>query len=340
MPSKYDARSGTAAARYESALHKLRIISTAALVLGIIAIFVSMSVLVLGQQAQPVVNQTKTSFGSTLAGIDQPLNASSLSVINDAQNSYFETAGEMYLNHSLANPVYPSIAQNVNTFVVGGKPSVIYLGSITCIWCGENRWAMALALSRFGNFSNLYAGYSSLGDGDVPTLYWTPDQLNVSSDAIGNYYSSRYLNFISIEDLNPIRGGFLINSGSAILSNLERLGNQTYIRAFGLIVNLSANNQSTAFKGTPYTIWGGYQFGGADAEAFGNTTPSGSTIPLTYMTHGQVLAQLSNPNDQFAWTEYAGADVYIAAMCKTLNNTPNVSACQLPAIRGIEAQIK
>lgn len=325
--------------RYESALRKLRIVSMAALMLGIIAIFVSMTVLVLGTQ-QPAAPANKTNFGSTLAGINQPLNATSLSIINNAPNSYFETAGEMYLNATLTNPVYPSIAQNVNALVVNGKPSVIYLGSITCIWCGENRWAMALALSRFGNFSALYTGYSSLGDGDVPTLYWTPDQLNVSYDAIGNHYSSRYLNFISIEDLNPIRGGFVINSGSKILSDLQQLGNQTYVQAFGLIVNLSTANQSTAFKGTPYTIWGNYQFGGADAEAFGNTTPSSGTVPLTYMTHAQVLSQLASPADQFAWTEYAGADVYIASMCKTLNNTSNLSACQLPAIRGIEAQIK
>ena len=224
--------------------------------------------------------------------------------------------------------------QYTNSVVVNGKPSVIYLGSITCIYCGENRWAMALALSRFGSFKNLYTGYSSLGDGDVPTLYWAVDNLNASDDILSNSYSSSYINFISIEDTNPIKGGFNLNTLSTIGQRINASGNATVEAAYTKIVKLNT------FQGTPYTIWGNYVVPGADAIDFGNSTAtSAAGVPqLTYMTHAQIFQQLASPNDQFAWAEYAGADVYISGVCKSINNTASI--CNLPAIRRIESRIQ
>ena len=89
------------------------------------------------------LNTNNTVFGNRLVNIDQPLNATSLAVINNASNSYFETAGEMYLNGSIKNPVAYLIGgfkvNPVNGIIINNKPSVIYLGSITCVFCGENR---------------------------------------------------------------------------------------------------------------------------------------------------------------------------------------------------------
>ncbi len=62
--------------------------------------------------------------------------------------------------------------------------------------------------------------------------------------------------------------------------------------------------------------------------------PTSDSFPLTNMTHEQVLAQLANPNDQFAWTEYAAADLYVAMVCSSINNTAPV--CSLPAIQQLE----
>jgi len=282
----------------------------------------------------PIITQQQP-FGHRLTNINQPLNASELSIINNAPNSYFETAGEMLLNGSIKNEV-GARANNVPMFIVNGKPSVIYLGSITCLFCGENRWAMALALSRFGNFSALYKGYSSFGDGDLPTLYWAPANYNSSgTDSLGNFYSSKYLNFISIDDENPVTGGFNLNPLQVIASNINATGNLAYEDAFSYIINSLGKNSSTAFQGTPYTIWGSKQVGGADAVDFGNSMPTGNSLPLTNMTHEQVLAQLANPNDQFAWTEYAAADLYVAMTCSSINNKAPV--CTLPAIQQLES---
>ena len=219
----------------------------------------------------------------------------------------------------------------VSSFLLNGKPSVIYLGSITCIFCGENRWAMALALSRFGNFSNLFKGYSALGDSDVPTLYWSPAHYNSSTVDLGSFYNSKYINFIAIEDTAPISGGFSLQPLQTIQSEVNASGNLAYSDAYQYIMQL--NN----FQGTPYTIWGNYNIGGADAVDFGNQAPTSTNpkLDLTYMTHNDILGQLAAPNDQFAWSEYAAADLYIAMTCASLNNTAPI--CSLPAIKGIEA---
>ncbi len=279
----------------------------------------------------PVITENQT-FGKRLTNINAPFNATELAVINNAPNAYFETAGNMLLNGSIKNQVGAQ-PNKVPPFIVNGKPSVIYLGSITCVFCGENRWAMALALSRFGSFSQLYHGYSSFGDYDLPTIYWAPAHYNSSSMVFGSFYNSSVINFIALEDSNPITQGFSLNPISTMQKRVNATGNAVYTDAFSFIIQLS-NYTKTAFSGTPYTIWGDYQIGGADAVDFGNTTPSSGTLPLTYMTHRQVLSQFANPNDQFAWSEYAGADLYVAMICSSINNSSQV--CSLPAIQQLE----
>ncbi len=328
--------------RFERRLKHLQMISAAAAAIGLIGIIVGFIALsntaslasTVGNLTSFVsnINTSHISSGpaaarTTLAGIDQPLNATELGVINNAPNSYFELAGEAYLNGSLSNQVGAQ-ATNTTPLIINGRPSVIYLGSITCIFCGENRWAMALALSRFGSFSSLFKGYSSLGDGDVPTLYWRPDNYNATNAITGSYYASNYINFLPIEDTAPITGGFQLQPLPIMQAEVNSTGNSSYIRAMSLIIRL-AN-----FQGTPYTIWGRSVVGGADAVDFGNSTPTSQNLPIAQMTHAQILKQFSENNDQFSMTEYAAADLYIAMTCASINNT--ASACNLPAIRRIE----
>jgi hypothetical protein len=268
-------------------------------------------------------------FGNTTAGINTPFNAASLAVINDANNTKFEIAGNMLLNGTLTDPVYyvnkTSGVMGLGPYVVGGKPSVIYIGAISCIYCGENRWAMALALSRFGSFKNLYTGYSSIGDGDIPTIYWLP--MNYTTKAgvkYGNEYTSNYINFYSVEYESPISEGFQMGSLQMLISSSP---NGTYKSAMQLM------NSTNKFQGTPFTMWGNVVVPGADGIVFGNTTPSGS-IPLTYMTHAEVISQFSKFNNQFAYGEYAAADVYISYICPSINNSAPV--CSLAPIKKLE----
>jgi hypothetical protein len=279
----------------------------------------------------PIVTQQEP-FGSRLTDINEPFNSSELAVINNASNSFFETAGEMYLNGTLQNTVgtQPLLTPEL---ILNGKPTVIYLGAISCVFCGENRWAMALALSRFGGFSELFKGYSSFMDHDLPTIYWAPANYNATNDvAFGNFYSSNYIYFLTTEFASPITQGFQMQALSYFEQQASALNNTAYIKAIALIGTLND------YQGTPYTIWGKYVVNGADADDFGNSTNAtlGVVYPLTNTTHDQVLSQLAQPNDQFAWTEYAAADLYLTLLCSSTANV--VPACHLPAIEQIEVK--
>jgi hypothetical protein len=271
-------------------------------------------------------------YGKTLAGIDTQFSMQQLSVINNAPPSYFEKAGEMLLNGSLNDEViYAVPSQNLGNppFIVDGKPSVIYLGAISCLWCGENRWAMALALSRFGNFTSLYNGYSSIGDEDLPTIYWQKLNYTANGTNDGNSFSGKYINFISSEYESNISKGFLLpNNGIPYF--IQQAPNKTYASAISFL------NGTNLFEGTPFTYWGNVVVTGADAVVFGNTPPTNSTLPLQMMTHSDVLDQLGSFNDQFSWAEYAAADVYVSYVCPSINDTAPV--CNLPAIRALDVK--
>ncbi|MGC9190328.1 MAG: DUF929 family protein [Candidatus Micrarchaeia archaeon] len=307
-----------------------------------------------GVPSQPVnVTATKTgqtptqvndSFGSRLTNIDAPFSAQELAAINDAPNSYFEQAGEMVLNTSPGNPfgetlsnnaitgpIFVQPAKQISPFILNGKPSVIYLGATSCVFCAENRWAMALALSRFGNFSKLFIGYSSFGDGDVPTVYWNKDNYTVSAGAtFGNYYSSKYINFISADYDSPIVQGFQFPQ-SGVSYFIAAAPNSTYKQAYSLV------NSTGLFAGTPFSLWGSSVEGGADAVVFGTSQPGQPTSlpPISYMTHSQILAQFASFNTTFAKEEYGAADVYVAELCPSIKNA--APACQLPAIQKMES---
>lgn len=290
--------------------------------------------------------------GQRLSGIDSPLDGYALASINNASNNYFEIAGEKLLNLSIPGEQYNNASYSAPLFqislaaparstaalVINGKPSVVYIGAISCIYCGESRWAMALALSRFGSFKNLYTGYSSFGDGDLPTLYWISQNYTTSGMAnFGNQYQSNYINFYSVEYDSPITGGFKFPASQYPVDYFIRnTTNQSYLTA------LRYMNGTNLFQGTPFTLFGSYFNRGAGGVVFGNaTSTSASTttnlLPLSYMTHQQIYDQFTAFNSTWAYEEYAAADVYVAEICPSINNSAPV--CSLPAIKTIESRL-
>ena len=288
--------------------------------------------------------------GKRLAGIDAPFTNAQLGTINNAPDSYFERAGEMLLNGSIpgvseSNNIYygsgfeavlsNGTAPKTAPYMYNGKPSVIYAGAISCIYCGESRWSMAMALSRFGSFNSLYIGYSSFGDADVPTLYWKPNEYKTPNKfTYGNGYSSAYVNFFSADyDSNITEGFQLPQVAHPIALFVSQAPNASYAAAFAHL------NNTKDFQGTPFTIWGNSIDIGAASVVFGQSNNQSATnaVPLTEMTHRQILSQLSSFNTTFAYEEYAGADIYIAELCPSIGNSAPV--CALPAIQAFEQKM-
>jgi Domain of unknown function (DUF929) len=71
-----------------------------------------------------------------------------------------------------------------------GKPEVLYIGGEFCPWCAAERWAIAAALSRFGQLSGLHFIHSS------PTEAY-PDTPTLSFYKSG--FTSRYVSFVPVE---------------------------------------------------------------------------------------------------------------------------------------------
>ncbi len=323
---------------------EVKLLKTMVLLLGVViaalAVYIAYPSIRLAINGQP--------FGKRLTGIDTPISSQQLSVINNAPNSDFEVAWEKVQSLSIPNetgsngiytaPLFEINAAHpaqVSPLIINNKPTVVYIGATSCIYCGESRWSMALALSRFGTFSALYTGYSSIGDSDVPTLYWKSNNYTTKSgETFGNDYSSGYINFISAEYDSPITGGFeFVNSASPISYFVANAPNASYSQA------LSFMNKSGLFAGTPFTLWGTSVNRGAVGVVFGNGTSAGSTaatniLPLTYMSHSQIFNQLQQFNNTFAYEQYASADVYVAQVCSSINNSASV--CSLPAIATLE----
>jgi hypothetical protein len=72
-----------------------------------------------------------------------------------------------------------------------GKPEITYIGAEYCPYCAAERWALAVALTRFGTFSNLSGTHSS--DADV-----YPDTQTLSF--YGASYTSPYVDFQAVEE--------------------------------------------------------------------------------------------------------------------------------------------
>ncbi len=84
----------------------------------------------------------------------------------------------------------------------GGKPLVFYTGAEYCPYCAAERWALVVALSRFGHFTALYATSSS-GTSAYPG---TP-----TFSFAGAAYASPYVAFTGIEQYSTATasgGGF------------------------------------------------------------------------------------------------------------------------------------
>ncbi len=73
----------------------------------------------------------------------------------------------------------------------GGKPEMLYIGAEWCPYCAAMRWAMAVALSRFGTFSPLRGIHSSSTDVYPHTATLT---------FYKSTYTSKYLVFQPVEN--------------------------------------------------------------------------------------------------------------------------------------------
>jgi len=85
----------------------------------------------------------------------------------------------------------PIIISGQRALSSSGRPEVLYVGANFCPFCAAERWPLALALGRFGTFSNL----SFIRSAPSPEVFPSTPTLSFYRST----YVSRYVTFVAVE---------------------------------------------------------------------------------------------------------------------------------------------
>ena len=186
-----------------------------------------------------------------------------------------------------------------------GKPEMLYMGAEYCPYCAAARWAMIVALSRFGTFSGLQTVHSAAANGAGQA---EPDPNTPTWTFVHSTYTSKYLTFTPVELQTNIP-----DTASGSYTNL-----QTPTNAQQALL--------TKYDAAPYTS----EAGAIPFIDFGNKYLSiGSPYNpgvLSGLSWSTIAADLHNPNSAVAQAVNGTANYFTAAICKMTGNQP-ASAC-------------
>jgi hypothetical protein len=207
---------------------------------------------------------------------------------------------------SNVSPLIPTQG-NPAVLTSGGKPQVLYMGALYCPYCGAERWAMAVALSRFGTFSNLGLTHSSSSDvyPNTPTLSFYKSS-----------YTSKYIDFTPVE----LYSGKKVGQGYAAL-----------VRPTSDQMALMSKYDAPPYVQSTYA--GSYPFvdiGNRYLDIGSQYLPSG----LAHLTWTQIAADIRNPSSSVGQSVDGAANSITAAICKITNNAPAAVCSSAGAVAG------
>jgi Domain of unknown function (DUF929) len=227
-------------------------------------------------------------YTSSGAASGSPLNGKAVS-----QNILAELAGvsETTMNQvgsgasGVSSPVSTTSTAVTPTPVLtsNGKPEVLYIGAEYCPFCAAERWAMIVALDKFGNFT----GIEYMQSASAPEIYPNTPTFTFK-DAT---YSSKYISFVSYEqvDRNHLPLQTPDANSTALLNKYDSAGSIPFVD-FG--------NQYI-LTGSQYT---------PPVLANANWT--------------QIASQLNTPGSAYALNIDAAANRLISIICKIDGGSP------------------
>jgi hypothetical protein len=203
---------------------------------------------------------------------------------------------------------YPKKVTGQSPLTDPGLPEFLFVGAEYCPFCAAERWAMVMALSKFGTFSNLQTTFSSVTD-------FAPDTATFSFH--GSTYTSKYLAFRPYEVATNeqaatgatcnVNGYACLDTIPTVAGNLwQKIGNGTFpFMDFGNKVMQAG----AGFENQPLALQG------LDAS--------------------QIAAQLTNPSSAVAQAEDGSANYLTAGICAMTGNTPS-DVCSAPYVKTAE----
>jgi thiol-disulfide isomerase/thioredoxin len=198
---------------------------------------------------------------------------------------------------------------NSSPLTINGKPEILYIGAEYCPYCAAERWAMVVALLRFGTFTGLKYMTSSATDAypNTPTFTF-----------YNSTYTSQYIVFVPVETTTnkPANSSY---TGKTIL---------------GYPVLQTPNSSEDNLLGTFDTA------GSIPFIDFGNkSVQTGSSynppLVLSGLNWTQAAGYLQNPSTTQAKTIIATANLFTAQICEQDGNMP-ASVCTQPYVTELE----
>ncbi|GCE25460.1 hypothetical protein KDA_09440 [Dictyobacter alpinus] len=184
-----------------------------------------------------------------------------------------------------------------------GKPQVFYMGGEFCPYCAAQRWAMTIALSKFGSFEKPLTPIVS-SESNVPTYSFYKSS-----------YKSQYLDFVPVE----------VSDNGNPPQTLEALTTEQ-------------QQLVKTYDAPPYTS--AQSAGSFPFISIGNQYVSaGSYFPPTLLvghTYDDIINQMKDPTSDISRGMLGSANYMIAQICKITNNQPGdvCNADPIPSIQG------
>ena len=189
----------------------------------------------------------------------------------------------------------PKAVTGLAALTADGKPAVVYIGAEYCPFCASQRWAVVVALSRFGTFTNLGLTHSASDDVFPNTATLTFH---------GSSYTSQVLAFQGVETAGNERKG----NGYAPLDSLTQQQHQliTTVNAPPYVPKDAAGSIPFLDIGNRYVISGG----------------SFSPGLLKGRSAAEIAAELSRPDSAITRAVVGAANAITTAICKITNDQP------------------
>lgn len=181
----------------------------------------------------------------------------------------------------------------------GPLPEVLYIGGEFCPFCAAERWPLAVALSRFGSFSNL----GQITSAPSPEVYPNTATLSFHGASFTSSYLALTAKEIFDQQHNP-----LDQLTDAEQQNLSTYDAPPYTQTAGSIPFVN--------------IGGGWVISGAQFDP----------AVLAGKSHAQIAAALSDPGSPIAKAVIGTANVISVALCEQTGGQP-VSVCQSSGVQ-------
>lgn len=241
---------------------------------------------------------------ATTASVTGPAPASVVQQVSTVPASVFNTVGIGATGNTA-----PAVLSGKPALKKGGLPEIIYVGAEYCPYCAAERWAMVVALSRFGTFANLKATESSTTDVFPGTKTFS---------FYGATYSSPYLVFDPTE----------------LCTNQHVANPQPACNPYGTLQAPSAQVASIDAADNPQGSIPFIDIGNRYTVISAQYTPG----DLSGATLAEIAASLSHPTTTVAQDIIGSANYITAAICKITGGKPG-SVCTSSGVKQATAKL-